>query len=64
MPVESNPSLGTRRLQQNEAWDIPSAGEDIFYRRDANPDHPDGRYTIWTHVPVHPRMSDKIEEIR
>lgn len=46
----ANPSAGSRLLQRNEDWRI-STDDDIWYRRDANPD---GTFTLWTHRPVYP----------
>jgi hypothetical protein len=48
--AESNSSLGTRTLHRDENWTILSAGENIWYRRDSNPDNPDGSWTYWTLV--------------
>ena len=51
--AESNPSLGSRTLNRNIDWRINSEGEDVFYRRDSDPDHPNGSMTMWTHRPCY-----------
>lgn len=51
--AESNPSLGSRTLTRNSDWTIYSDGEDIFYRRDTDPDHPNGQWTSWIHRPCY-----------
>jgi hypothetical protein len=45
---EANPSLGTRILTRGSSWQIDSPGEDIYYHRDADPDHPNGQWQVWT----------------
>lgn len=50
-PPEANRSLGSRVLTIGASWQIDSNGEDIYYHRDANPDNPDGRMTIWNRRP-------------
>jgi hypothetical protein len=46
--AESNPSLGSRTILRDDNWTILSDGENIWYRRDSNPDNPDGSRTYWT----------------
>lgn len=41
-----NPIFGTRQLQRNASWTI-SANQDICWRRDANPDAPNGQWSSW-----------------
>ena len=50
---EANASLGTRNLALNEDWTIYSEAQDIFYRRDNDPDYPDGTMTDFTHRPCY-----------
>jgi hypothetical protein len=45
-----NPSLGARLLSYQSDWVIDSGTDDVQYRRDANPDHPDGTMTVWTNI--------------
>jgi hypothetical protein len=44
---EQNPSLGTCWLQYNENWVITSGTDDVFYRRDTDPNNPNGNMTEW-----------------
>lgn len=59
---ESNRSLGTRTLSRGETWPIQSQGEDIWYRRETDPDHPNGQWTVWTHRPCYPNLSETYNE--
>jgi hypothetical protein len=43
-PVAGSPKV----MHLNEDWVIYSDGEDVYYRRDADPDHPTGTMTDWT----------------
>lgn len=52
-PPEANSSLGSEILIKGDKWKIDSNGEDIYYRRDADPDNPDGRMQVWTHRPCY-----------
>jgi hypothetical protein len=45
-----NQSLGTRRLLFESDWVIDSGTDDVQYRRDTDPDHPDGNMTEWTNL--------------
>jgi hypothetical protein len=45
-----NTYLGERQLQYNADWIIDSGTDDVQYRRDADPDHPDGTMTPWTNL--------------
>ena len=49
----ANPSEGSQTLSRNGDWKIYSEGEDVWYRRDTNPDHPNGQMTPWTHRPCY-----------
>lgn len=59
---EANRPLGARSLRRGESWVIESEGEDVWYRRDVNPDHPDGKLTVWKHRPCYPRRPDVYDE--
>lgn len=59
---DANRSLGIRTLKLGETWTIQTQGEDIWYRRDADADHPDGRWTAWTHRPCYPNRAETDEE--
>ena len=60
---ENNRSLGTRSLNRGETWPLYSDGEDVWYRRDADPDRPNGQWTAWTHRPCYPNLSEVYDEI-
>jgi hypothetical protein len=45
-----NTDLGERQLQYNADWIIDSGTDDVQYRRDTDPDHPDGTMTPWTNL--------------
>ena len=49
LPPEANQSLGSKVLAINTSWEISSPGQDIYYRREANPGSGDGQMTIWNH---------------
>jgi hypothetical protein len=44
---EKNRSLGTVQLNLDQTYDVVG-DENVWYRRDANPDNPDGSWTMWT----------------
>jgi hypothetical protein len=47
-----NQSLGTRRLSFESDWVINSGTDDVQYRRDKDPDHPENPpdWTEWTNI--------------
>lgn len=59
---EANRSLGERTLKRGEVWTIESRGEDVWYRSDADANHPDWRRTHWVHHPCFPNRSDTYDE--
>ena len=59
---EANRLLGERTLKRGEVWTIRSQGEDVWYRSDADADHPDGRRTPWVHRPCYPNRSATYNE--
>jgi hypothetical protein len=48
-----NASLGTRTLALNDQWTIPSDGDSVWYRRDADPDNHNGQLTPWVEQPCY-----------
>ncbi len=59
---EANRSLGRKMLKRGETWTIQSRGEDVWYHRDADAEHPDGRWTPWVHRPCYPNRADTYDE--
>lgn len=47
----ANPSFGSRQLQRGATWTI-TANSDVCWRRDANPDAPNGTWTSWNRQSV------------
>ena len=47
----ANPAFGSRQLQRGGAWTI-TANSDVCWRRDANPDAPNGTWTSWNRQSV------------
>jgi hypothetical protein len=45
-----NVSLGTRNIAQGGEWAVDSGSFDVFWRRDEDPDHPNGTMTTWEDV--------------
>ncbi len=60
---ENNRWIGRRSLSTGEEWPVQSSGEDVWYRRDANPDNPDGNMTVWIHRPCYGNGATYVEEI-
>jgi hypothetical protein len=49
---ENNASLGSRVLSRGSNWIIPSDAEDVYFRREAQPDLADGvMVAAWTRMP-------------
>jgi hypothetical protein len=46
-----NRAFGTRQLRQGETWTI-TTGQDVCWRRDANPVQPNGEWTGWNRQSV------------
>lgn len=59
---EANRSLGSKTMRRGETWPVRSHGEDVWYRRDADPDRPDGQWTPWAHRPCYPSQSKTYNE--
>jgi hypothetical protein len=51
---EQNPSQGTHTLQRGQSWQTSSNGENVWYRREADPIHHSGQMGGWTNQPVFP----------
>jgi hypothetical protein len=45
-----NAAFETKLLARGDEWVIPAPGVDVCYRRDADPDHPNGQWTEWRRV--------------
>ena len=45
-----NAAFETRQLLYQESWEIPAPDVDVCYRRDIDPDLPDGSWTSWRRV--------------
>lgn len=58
-PVEDSP----KTLNLNQDWIIESDAEDVYYRRDADPDNPDGTMTDWTLRPCYGNGETYIEDL-
>lgn len=58
-----NRSLGSKVLKRGEAWTIETGRQDLFYRRDADPDHPNGRMNDWHHRPTYNKDATYTENI-
>jgi len=63
--IESNPPVSgsPKTLQRDEDWVIRSNAEDVYYRRDTDPDHPTGEMSVWTHRPCYGNGETYEEEI-
>ena len=46
-----NPAFGTRQLQKGATWTI-TANQDVCWRRDVNPDAPNGAWSPWNRQAV------------
>jgi hypothetical protein len=49
---EQNPLSGQPTLQQGQTWSTASSGENVWYRREANPIAHDGNWQNWTNQAV------------
>jgi hypothetical protein len=46
-----NPSRGQQRVAFNGSWPMDCGEANLQYKRDLDPDHPNGQMTGWTDVP-------------
>jgi hypothetical protein len=46
-----NASKGQQNIPFNGTWPVDCGGDNLQYKRDLDPDHPDGQMTGWTEVP-------------
>lgn len=62
---ENNPlvSGSPKVLYLNNDWNILSDGEDVYYRRDADPDNPDGTMTDWSLRPCYGNGETYVEDL-
>lgn len=46
---DQNASQGTQVLQKNGAWSVPCKADEgyVWWRRDPDPDHPNGSWADW-----------------
>ena len=51
---EANRDEETKRLQKGQSVTIQSNGENVWYRREANPLNHDGHWGGWTNQPAFP----------
>lgn len=49
---DQNPSLGIQMIPYDEAWQIIS-DVNVQWRREVDPDQPQGQWTQWNDVPVY-----------
>jgi hypothetical protein len=52
--VGDDGGLESRDLLRSAEWIITSEGDNIFWRRDRDPDRPDGTYTGWVEHACYP----------
>jgi len=52
-----NATFETKKLGRNDEWPVPAPDVDVCYRRDLDPDHPNGQWAGWHRVP-HPAAGD------
>jgi hypothetical protein len=45
-----NAAFETKKLLRGESWSVPAPDTDVCYRRDRDPDHPNGQWTEWHRV--------------
>jgi hypothetical protein len=50
--AENNPLSGTYRLSLDQTHDV-FGDVDVWWRRDRDPDNPDGTWYVWNHVVVY-----------
>ena len=50
---DENRLLGIFILRRGEFRSIPCEREDVWYRREKNPNNPDGEWTKWVHRPCY-----------
>jgi hypothetical protein len=58
---DKNPSKGQIFLVRNASWAVECGAENLQYKRDLNPESPDGRMSGWTEIP---NSGDQVVEIR
>jgi len=46
-----NPSRGQQRIPFNGTWPVDCQGFNLQYKRDLDPDNPNGQMGAWTEVP-------------
>lgn len=57
-PTGSNMPIGQTRIAHGGSWDIVAANSNVNYRRDLDPDRPNGQFGDWIDVPNYGRDVD------
>jgi hypothetical protein len=58
--AEKNPSKGQIYLVRNASWAVDCGPENLQYKRDLDPNSPDGRMSAWMEIP---NSGDQVVEI-
>jgi hypothetical protein len=47
---EGNPIVKSDKMSFQESWPFDTGSDDLFWRRDSEPDSPDGNWIAWQHL--------------